>query len=306
MGDAVAPRLLRVVEGAVGCAQEPRDVGDSVEFEAVAIPKLAVTTRWGQCCDSMAAQSSSAIWSATRHRPREAGRRIPRRRTAATRSPERVLALSVAATSPKDVVAGQVAEFVVVRFEMVDVDRHHRERSENLRSGNNGVDALGQPPAVGETGQRIEVRHLLEAGVLLLELGLDVEDAPGDRQPDDQLFLIHGLGQEVVGSRSQTLQSVEAIGPARHHDDVRVRVPSGRSDPAAKLRTIHIGHHPVRDHQPPILAIDELQGRDARGDQMGLMAETEREFRKGPARAFSDHRRRGFAWLAFQNEIGLE
>ncbi len=207
---------------------------------------------------------------------------------------------------PKHIVAGQVAELVVKRLEMVNVDRHHRERSESPHSGNRGVDALGQLPAVGEPGQRIEARHLKEAGVLLLELSLDVEDAPGDCQPDDQLFLVDGLGQEVVGARSKTLQSVQTIGPTRHHDDVRVRVPSGCSNPAAKLRTIQFGHHPVRDHQPPILASDELQGRDARGHQMGLMAKMGQSPGKGQPECLliiDDEDSHG---SIFQNEIGPE
>ena len=245
----------------------------SDEFLAVAIPKLAVTNRCGQCCDSMAAHSASAIWTAVC--AFDAGQQDDE--FLAAEPHHQVARAGVGRQGggdhPEDVVAGQVAELVVVRFEIVNVDRQHRERHANFGSRSDGVDTLGQPSAVGKTGQRVEICHLLEANVLLLQLGLDVKDTAGDRQPDDQLFLIHGLGQEVVGAGRQALQSVEAIGPTRHHDDVRVRVPLDRSDPAAKLRTVHIGHHPVRDHHPPIPAIDELKSSDARGDQMGLMAE---------------------------------
>jgi len=165
-----------------------------------------------------------------------------------------------------------MAEFVVVGLEMIHVDRQHREWCDNFHGRHNGVDSLGQFAAVGKPGQRIEVRHLVQSGVLFLELGLDGLDSAGDRQPDDQLFLVHGLGQEVVCACGQTLQSVQAIGSTRHHDDVGVRVPFCSSDPPAKLGALDIGHHPVGDDEPPILTIDKIQSDEPRSHQVRLVA----------------------------------
>jgi hypothetical protein len=88
---------------------------------------------------------------------------------------------------------------------MVDVDRQHGKRGSDVAAGKNGLDALGQPSAIGETSKRIELCHLFQTGVLRLQVSLNTEDSCCYRQPDHQLFLIHGLGQEIIGSSSQPL-----------------------------------------------------------------------------------------------------
>lgn len=156
---------------------------------------------------------------------------------------------------------------------MIDVDREHRKRSRHLSAGKYRVDSLRQPPPIGETGQWIELRHLLQASVFRFQLGLNSQDALGDRQPDDQFFLIHWFGQEVVGSRGQARQTVEAIGSTGHHQDISVRMPSSSTNLAAELDSVHIGHHPVGDQHPPVTALDEFKRRDAGSEELRLMTE---------------------------------
>jgi hypothetical protein len=43
-------------------------------------------------------------------------------------------------------------------------------------------------------------------------------------------------------------------------------------DFAAKLRTVHIGHYPIRDDHPSIAGEDVLERGEARGDELRLVA----------------------------------
>jgi hypothetical protein len=83
-------------------------------------------------------------------------------------------------------------------------------------------------------------------------------------------------------------------------------MPSGCSDSPAKLWTIHFGHHPVRDHQPPILAFDALQGCSARSYQMGLMAKMGENSRKRQPECFLIIDDKYAHGLLLPNEIALD
>ena len=112
--------------------------------------------------------------SARRRRPRLRARRRPRaaRRTRRRRSGPRCrsggrVASSRSATSLQHRVAGGVAEAVVDRLEVVEVDEHHADRCPLAAgAGQRVLDAVGEQRAVGEAGERVVERLV---GELVLE-----------------------------------------------------------------------------------------------------------------------------------------
>ena len=93
-----------------------------------------------------------------------------------------------------------------------------------------------------------------QVDILPLEVDLHVEDALRNRQPRDQLFLVHRLDQEVVGTGPEGLELVPALVLDGQHDDVAVRDGRPRADEAAQLEAVDLGHHPVCQDEPPVVA----------------------------------------------------
>ena len=116
----------------------------------------------------------------------------------------------------EDHVAGLVAEAVVDRLEVVEVDEHDRDQRAAADGRTEGVrDAVGEERAVGEVGDRIVERLMRE---LVLE-GLALADvAAVEDDPADVLVL------RAVGVLHLELQPATVAVPERAVERVRLRV----------------------------------------------------------------------------------
>jgi hypothetical protein len=88
------------------------------------------------------------------------------------------------------------------------------------------------------------------------------------------LILIHGLGEEVIGAGLQALQAMAPVSPTGRRHDVALRPAPWGADATPKLQAIQSGHHPIRDGEPPIRAVDKGPGCGARGSEPGLVTES--------------------------------
>ena len=132
-------------------------------------------------------------------------------------------------------VAGRVAEAVVDRLEVVEVDEQHGELAAvALEPGRRVVDAVAEQRLVGETGQRVVERLV---GELVLEAPVlgDVAEAP---HPTDDLA-VDALREGVALEDAAVLELEEVVAvrlgllvEALHLGDERGRVAA-----AARART---------------------------------------------------------------------
>ena len=111
-----------------------------------------------------------------------------------------------------------VAIGIVDVLEVIQVDQHHPEReavpyrSRQLMGGPR-IDRA----TIGQAGQRIRQRRLLQQAVLFLELTVQVDQAPADVDTRHQLFDVKRFGQIVVGAGGEPFDDVVFRGDAGHH-----------------------------------------------------------------------------------------
>jgi hypothetical protein len=71
--------------------------------------------------------------------------------------------------------------------------------------------------------------------------------------------LVHGLGQEVIGTGLKALQAVGRLIQRRHHDDRQMRRLRRALEVLAHLETVHTRHHYIEQHD---IAIAPFADRD--------------------------------------------
>ena len=115
---------------------------------------------------------------------------------------------------------------------------------------------------------RIVGRKARQALDFLFGLEPLLDDTRRDPQPHDQFLRIDRFGQEIVhpGFHPDAVIFPTALGRLENEESVLFQ--GQRADPLAQFQAVHLGHHPVTDHDRRLLD-DELGQRllaVARGD----------------------------------------
>src|SRR5881296_1919708 len=92
----------------------------------------------------------------------------------------------------------------------------------------------------------------------LLDFLAEAEDALRDLEPGAQLVRVHRLGDEVVRPGFHAGQVLLLAAARRDENEVRVRLARAGADPAAELRSVHLGHVPVGDHDGNARQLEQL------------------------------------------------
>ncbi len=94
-----------------------------------------------------------------------------------------------------------MAERVVVRFEVIDVEHDEREgRAQAVGLGEEELEVLTESASVLGAGQLINGGELGQSGVLLGQLLVDGQNPFRDLETDGKLIGVGRLGQKVVGA----------------------------------------------------------------------------------------------------------
>ena len=142
----------------------------------------------------------------------------------ATVSPLRTVGLQAQRDLLQQLVAAGVAERVVDQLEVVEVDEQHRERRvAALRLHDHLREAVGEQRAVGQPGQRVELRQVGEPALAVDALQRGRQHA---RRGLDEIQL---LGAERVGLPVADAQQAAHVLVAAHRDQRRAaqRAPTG-------------------------------------------------------------------------------
>ena len=134
--------------------------------------------------------------------------------------------------------------------------------------------------AVGQLRQHVGVGQLFESGVELGHLGVDAvqldlpleqlllerDDPLAGVQPGQKLADMIRLGQVVVGSGFQSGNDLLFLAVGREQNKIHISHHAKlleRTDRAAQLQPVHLGHHPVGDDHARAGPLDLLEGQPA-------------------------------------------
>jgi hypothetical protein len=98
-----------------------------------------------------------------------------------------------------------------------------------------------------------------ELGYMLLKR----EDSLCHLQPRVQLYNVAWLRDKIIGPGTHSFQVPLLTVESRQNDDVGIACRRTVSDAPAKLRTIHVRHDPIGDHQVGLCLLESGPGRQA-------------------------------------------
>jgi len=127
-----------------------------------------------------------------------------------------------------------------------------------------------EPLEAVELGQLL-LDPLLERAAPLGQLVVQQLDPQQRLHARQQLGLVDGLAQEVVGARVDALHALLDGIERRHHDDREHRGGDVRADLPAHVVAGHAGHHDVEQHEVGLILLHRRQGlRPARRGDHGV------------------------------------
>ncbi len=153
-----------------------------------------------------------------------------------------------------------------------------RESVENALRAQRPVledDHLGGPGVVRRL--RLALGERREASIGLLAQAPFVGHALQAHQrahAGEERHVVHGLGEEVVGTRLQAAHAVGGVGERGHHHHRDIGGRGVRLQAAAHLETVHLRHHHVQQHDVRPLAPGEIEagGAVVGGDDVEILA----------------------------------
>ncbi len=105
---------------------------------------------------------------------------------------------------------------------------------------------------------------------------MKLDRAETNSHAGDKLFLVERLGEVIVGSGLKSFYDALLVTLAGQHNDMGIRLEGNRSQTAADLQAIQVGHHPVHDDESrPMLhvQVDCLPTRSGEDQRVGLAKE---------------------------------
>jgi hypothetical protein len=162
----------------------------------------------------------------------------------------------------QQLVAHAVAEAVVDELEVVQVDEHHRHGARRALREHRLAHPVVQQVAVGQAGERVVVRLVLELHLVALPLDGVLHRA------QQQLALEPALHQVVLRAALHRRERDRLVVVAGQDDDRHAR--RVRVDPGEGLEAEAVREREVEQHERRRLLAEQLEaGRQALGAQQG-------------------------------------